>query len=64
MEHSMLRLIEVGVPALDKILVVLMRVSFWDLLLWRIVVEDLLRLFLSGDHAFDFVEDVLIDVHE
>ena len=60
----MLRLIEVGVPALDKILVVLMRVSFWDLLLWRIVVEDLLRLFLSCDHAFDFVEDVLIDVNE
>ena len=60
----MLRLIEVGVPALDKILVVLMRVRFWHLLLWWIVVEDFLWLFLSGDHAFDFVEDVLIDVHE
>ena len=64
MEYSVLGLIEVGVPALSEIIHVLIRVGVWDLLLWRIVVEDLLGLFLGGDHAFDFVEYVLVDVDE
>ena len=64
MEYSVLGLVKVGVPALRKLLHVLIRVGVWDLLLWRIVVEDLLGLFLCGDHAFDFVENVLIDVDE
>ena len=55
MEHSVLRLIEVGIPALSEFLHVLIRVRVWDLLLWRVVIEDLLRLFLSSNHAFDFV---------
>ena len=58
----MLGLIEVGVPALSEIIHVLIRVGVWDLLLWRIVVEDLLGLLLCGDHAFYFVENVLIDI--
>ena len=58
----MLRLVEVGVPALSELLHILIRVHVRDLFLWRIVIEDLLGLFLRGDHAFDFVENILIDV--
>ena len=60
----MLGLIEVGVPALCELLHVLIRVHVWHFLLRRIVVEDLLRLLLGGDHTFYFVENVLVDVDE
>ena len=60
----MLRLVEVRVPALGELLLIAVRVHVGDLLLRRVVIEDLLGLFLSGNHAFDFIENVLVDVRE
>ena len=64
MEDSVLGLIEVSVPALRELLHVLIRVHVWHFFLRRIIVEDLLGLLLGGDHAFYFVENVLIDIDE
>ena len=54
--------IKVGVPALLTLLVIDRVRPSDNLLLGRVVVEDLLRLLLRLNHRFDLVDDVVIDV--
>ena len=61
-EHPELRLVEVGVPALGKLICVTNR-FLWLLFLGRIVIVDLLRFLLCCDESFDFVEDVLVNIN-
>ena len=60
-ELTVLRLVEERVPALSELLIVLVY-GRGDFFLGGIVVKDLLRLLLRGDHTFDLVQNVLIDV--
>ena len=61
-ENPELWLVEVRVPALSKLLSITNR-CLRNLFLRRIVIEDLFRFLLCLDESFDFVEDVLIDIH-
>ena len=61
-EDPELRLVEVGVPALGKLLGVTNRLFNCLFLRW-IVIVDLFRFLLCCNESFDLVEDVLVNIH-